>query len=89
MKRIAENTTIAIVAISPELLLIYALLHEVVINRIRKGDDGMIFVIGIAIGILIAVITWAVVDHIECARRRKTKRARRSANRKAHSKEIN
>lgn len=84
-----ENIMCGVVAIAPELLLLCALLHEVVINRIRKGDDGMIFVIGIAIGILIAVITWAVVDHIECARRRKTKRARRSTNRKAHSKEIN
>lgn len=80
-----ENIMCGVVAIAPELLLIYALLHEAVINRIKKGDDGMIFVIGIAIGILIAVAVWAVVDHIECARRRKSKRARRSANRKAHS----
>ncbi len=80
-----ENIMCGVVAMSPEILLIYALLHEAVINRIKKGDDGMIFVIGIAIGILIAVAVWAVVDHIECARRRKSKRARRSANRKAHS----
>lgn len=84
-----ENIMCGVVAISPEILLLYALLHEAIMNRIKKGDVGMIFVIGIAIGILIAVAVWAVVDHIECARRRKTKRARRSANRKAHSKEIN
>lgn len=80
-----ENIMCGVVAIAPELLLIYALLRKAVINRIKKGDDGMIFIIGIAIGILIAAAVWAVVDHIECARRRKTKRARRSANRKAHS----
>lgn len=84
-----ENIMCGVVAISPELLLIYALLRKAVINRIKKEGDIMYFCIGIAIGILIAVITWAVVDHIECARRRRTKRARRSANRKAHSKEIN
>ncbi len=89
MERIAEKIMIAIVAISPELLLLYALLHEAVMNRIKKGDVGMIFIIGIAVGTLIAAAVWAVVDHIECARRRKSKRARRSANRKAHSKEIN
>ena len=72
-----EYLMCGIVAISPELLLIYALLHEAVINRIKKGEDEMIFVIGIAIGILIAVAVWALVDHIECARRRKSKRARR------------
>ena len=72
-----EYLMCGIVAISPELLLIYALLHEAVINRIKKGEDEMIFVIGIAIGILIAAAVWAVVDHIECARRRKSKRARR------------
>ncbi len=68
-----ENIMCGVVAISPEILLLYALLHEAIMNRIKKGDDGMIFVIGIAIGILIAVAVWAVVDHIECARRRKTK----------------
>ncbi len=72
-----EYLMCGIVAISPEILLLYALLHEAVMNRIKKGDDGMIFVIGIAIGILIAVAVWALVDHIECARRRKSKRARR------------
>lgn len=84
-----ENIMCGVVAIAPELLLLYALLHESIMNRIRKGDVRMIFIIGIAVGILIAVTVWAVVDHIECARRRKTKRARRSTNRKAHSKEIN
>lgn len=83
-----EYLMCGVVAIAPELLMLYALLHEAVINRIKKGDDGMIFIIGIAVGILIAVAVWATVDHIECARRRKSKRARRSANRKAHSKKT-
>lgn len=78
MERIAEKIMIAIVAISPELLLLYALLHEAVMNRIKKEGDIMSFCIGIAIGVLIAVLVWAVADHIECAHRRKTKRARRS-----------
>lgn len=80
-----ENIMCGVVAIAPELLLIYALLHEAVINRMKKEGDIMSFCIGIAVGILIAVTVWAIVDHIECARRRKSKRARRSANRKAHS----
>lgn len=81
-----EYLMCGVVAISPELLLIYALLRKAVINRIKKEGDIMYFCIGIAVGILIAAAVWAVVDHIECARRRKTKRARRSTNRKAHSK---
>lgn len=72
-----ENIICGVVAISPELLLIYALLHEAVINRMKKEGDIMSFCIGIAVGILIAVTVWAIVDHIECARRRKSKRARR------------
>ncbi len=84
-----ENIMCGVVAISPEILLLYALLHEAIMNRIKKGDDGMIFVIGIAIGILIAVAVWAVVDHIECARRRKTKRARRRKTKGALKKTIN
>lgn len=80
-----ENIMCGVVAMSPGLMLLYALLHETIINQIRKEMDVMIFIIGIAVGILITVSIWAVVDHIECARRRKTKRARRSANRKAHS----
>ncbi len=72
-----ENIMCGVVAISPELLLIYALLHEAVINRMKKEGDIMSFCIGIAVGILIAVTVWAIVDHIECARRRKSKRARR------------
>lgn len=72
-----ENIMCGVVAMSPGLMLLYALIHEAIINQIRKGDDGMIFIIGIAVGILIAVAVWTIVDHIECARRRKSKRARR------------
>lgn len=84
-----ENIMCGVVAISPELLLIYALLHEAVINRMKKEGDIMSFCIGIAVGILIAVTVWAIVDHIECARRRKSKRARRRKTKGALKKTIN
>lgn len=84
-----ENIMCGVVAISPEILLIYALLHEAIMNRMKKEGDIMSFCIGIAVGILIAVTVWAIVDHIECARRRKSKRARRRKTKGALKKTIN
>lgn len=72
-----ENLMCGLVAISPEILLLFALLRKAALDQIKKGNNVMIFIIGIGIGILIAVVLLGLIDIMECVEYRKRRRNRK------------